>query len=140
MRESAMLRSLLYTSRKTIPTDCESIEIANILAVASAHNLANGITGGLVNTRNAFAQLLEGPANAVDDLMSRISIDRRHENVRTLRLATITHRQLPGWSMAYSGAWTYVAKRVEPLVGGDMESDPKKIDTLIELIVAIAKA
>jgi hypothetical protein len=135
-----MERSLLYTSRKTIPAERESTEIANILAVSRVYNEAAGITGGLINTSHAFAQLLEGPTNAIDDLMERIAIDRRHENVRILRLDVIRDRQLPGWSMAYSGSWTYVAKRVEPLIGGDLESDRKMIDTLMELIVKFAKA
>jgi hypothetical protein len=135
-----MNRSLLYTSRKTIPVEFETTEIAKILAAARAHNVAAGITGGLVNTRYAFAQLLEGPAKAIDDLMGRISIDRRHTNVCILRFVALTDRKLPGWSMAYSGSWTFVAKRVERLVGAEIESDPQRIDELIELIVKFVEA
>jgi hypothetical protein len=135
-----MERSLLYTSHKTIPAECESTEIAKILAVARVHNARVGITGGLINTSRFFAQLLEGPAAAIDDLMSRIATDCRHETVRILRCDVITHRQLTGWSMAYSGSWTFVANRVEPLVGADLESDPERIDALMELIVKFARA
>ncbi len=135
-----MLQSLLFTSRKCLPREREDIEIERIVAVSRRHNAANGITGGLINTENSFAQLLEGPAVAIDELMSRITIDPRHADVRVLRIDEITTRQLPDWSMAYSGSWTYVAGRVERFVAGGTRSRTGTVEELVRLIIAFAKA
>ncbi len=101
-----MLQSLICTSRKMLSPECESTEIERIVAVSRVNNSASGITGGLINADSAFAQLLEGPAVAIEDVMRRIKIDPRHADVQVLRTCGITHRQLPDWSMAYSGSWT----------------------------------
>jgi len=135
-----MDRSLLYISRKTIPLETDKAEIANILATARVHNAKVGITGGLINTNYAFAQLLEGPGEAIDDLMERIEDDPRHVNVQILRYYPITRRKLPDWSMAYSGPSSYVANRIEPLLGKDLEPDHRQIDRLAAMLVQFASA
>lgn len=135
-----MERSLLYVSRKTLPPALEEQEIAKILAVSRAHNAEVGITGGLINTTYAFAQLLEGPGKAIEDLMQRIEEDWRHANVQTLRYEAILRRRLPDWSMAYSGPSTYVANQIEQLLGKDIGSESRKVDRLINMLVQLAVA
>jgi hypothetical protein len=135
-----MLHTLVYVSRKTIDIEREPDEIEKILNVARVWNDAHGITGALINARNAFMQLLEGSSDAIDELMSRIMVDRRHEDVRIIRKQQTSHRLLPHWSMAYSGPWTYVANQVEPLVDRGTEAHPEMVDRLTELIVAFAQA
>jgi hypothetical protein len=118
----------------------EETEIANILEVSLARNAEVGITGGLINTTYAFAQLLEGPGQAIDDLMQRIEEDWRHANVQILRYDAIMRRRLPDWSMAYSGPSTYVANQIEQLLGKDIEPESRKIDRLINMLVQLAEA
>jgi len=132
--------SILYTSRKTMPAEHEVAEIAAIMAASRSWNEAQGITGGLINTPLSFAQLVEGPAAAVDDLMAKISKDPRHRDVRILRTETIGKVRLPAWAMAYSGPWSFVSRRVEPLVDIAGAPDPIAVDELMRLVVAFAGA
>lgn len=130
--------SLLYTSRKLIPPERDALELADIVSVAQTHNAAVGITGGLIDTRRAFAQLLEGPAQAIDELMAKIVADRRHEAVQIVRSVTVTRRKFPFWTMAYSGPFAFVDAHVEPLVDAGCDIAPQKIDQLENLIVQFA--
>ena len=73
--------SLLYVSRVTIDAAQRDAETASIIANARAYNPTVGITGGLVRSQDWFAQLLEGPTEAVRALMDRIERDPRHSDV-----------------------------------------------------------
>ena len=130
--------SLLYVSRSTIARDRLEAEIADIVTVSRAHNARAGITGGLVRAGGYFAQLLEGPTEAVKTLMERIDRDPRHTDVSVVRIAASTKRQLPDWSMAYAGESSYVANQIAPLLGPGLAADPERIDRLDMLIVAFA--
>lgn len=130
--------SLLYVSRSTIRRECLALEIADIIAVSREYNARAGITGALVRAGGYFAQLLEGPTDAVKTLMERIDRDRRHTDVSVVRIAASTKRQLPDWSMAYAGESIYVAKQIAALIGLGLAADPERIDRLDMLIVAFA--
>lgn len=130
--------SLLYVSRSTISRERLAAEIADIIHVSRDHNARAGITGGLVRAGGYFAQLLEGPTEAVKALMERIDRDRRHTDVSVVRVAASTRRQLPDWSMAYAGESTYVAKQIAALTGLGAVLDPESINRLNVLIVTFA--
>jgi hypothetical protein len=106
--------------------------------VSRSYNTDHAITGGLINTKRAFAQLLEGPAAAIDLLMSRILADARHETIRILRHGPISRRRVPIWTMAYSGRFGFVETRVEALVGADRPATQHRIDELADMIVQFA--
>ena len=130
--------SLLYVSRSTIPRERLEIEVADIVAVSSEHNAHAGITGGLVRAGGYFAQLLEGPTEAVKALMERIDRDPRHADVSVVRIAARGKRRLSDWSMAYAGESTYVANQIAPLFGPGPAAARERIDRLDMLIVAFA--
>lgn len=130
--------SLLYVSRSTIPRERLAMEVANIVAVSRAHNAGAGITGGLVRAGPYFAQLLEGPTDAVKTLMERIDRDPRHTDVSVVRIEASTKRQLPDWSMAYAGESTYVANQIAALLGPGLAADAERINRLNVLIVTFA--
>ncbi|MDO7844429.1 BLUF domain-containing protein [Sphingomonas immobilis] len=130
-------RSLLYVSHKTIDPGAEEV-IQDIVSAASVKNAALGVTGALVATRAHFAQILEGPADAVHDLMDSICRDARHTNVIVLREWAIIGRSFADFSLAYSGPSSYVAKHVVGVshaVGDDLTI---KVDRVIALIAGLA--
>lgn len=133
-----MERSLLYVSRKALCAERSAVEIDKIIDVSIARNTELGITGGLICTTDYFAQLLEGPAEAVEQLMERIDRDPRHTDVTVVRVDAIDQRRVSRWSMAYSGPSSYVAGRIAPLLGCKIEGDPHRIDRLMSLIVEFA--
>ena len=55
-------------------------EIGRIVRVSRANNAAAGITGLLIFDGSLFCQVLEGPENAVRDMIAKIARDTRHES------------------------------------------------------------
>ncbi|MDX2357930.1 BLUF domain-containing protein [Dietzia sp. PP-33] len=93
------LKYLVYTSvpvRKMMPGDLESI-----LFTSRERNRAAGITGVLLFRNNCFVQFLEGPPSAIDDLMTRIAADDRHNRVRVLLTESAAERSFADWKMGF---------------------------------------
>jgi hypothetical protein len=89
-----------YTSRK-VATEPEAAAVAvlDILAVAREVNVRVGVTGALLSGTSRFAQVLEGPAEAVEPLFDRIRVDPRHDDLVLLPTRMVTERMFPHWSM-----------------------------------------
>jgi hypothetical protein len=72
------------------------------LATARTKNKQAGISGALLFNGSAFAQVLEGPLEAVEEIFEAIQCDDRHSDVVILRNAEAKARVFSGWSMAYA--------------------------------------
>ncbi len=96
---------LVYYSRNDLQGSPEevAVEIRRILAVAQARNREVGVTGALMFNGGCFAQVLEGPRDAVEATFERIQRDHRHGAVTLLDVASIGERGFPSWSMAFVG-------------------------------------
>ena len=99
------LHRVLYCSRNLIPGGPEAVaaDIRSILAASRRNNARDGITGGLLFSQGCFAQVLEGPLDAVETTFERIQCDERHADVTVLRSGPITARDFADWSMAFAG-------------------------------------
>lgn len=95
------LYGLVYCSRNTIDGADLTPSIAAILASARRNNVRVGVTGALLYSDGGFAQVLEGPLQAVEDTFNRIQCDERHSDVTILRFGRNDRRQFPAWSMAH---------------------------------------
>ena len=92
----AELKRVVYVSEKT---DVSDTTLKDIIASSKANNPEEDITGCLLSGSNSFLQLLEGPAEAINTLYSKISRDNRHKNVITLCDEKIDERLFLSWSM-----------------------------------------
>lgn len=99
------LHRVLYCSRNLIPGTPEVVtaHIRGILATSRRNNARDGITGGLLFSQGCFAQVLEGPLDAVEDAFERIQCDDRHSDVTVLQSGPVAARDFPDWSMAFAG-------------------------------------
>lgn len=99
------LYRVLYCSRNSISGGSEAISanVQAILAASRENNARDGITGGLLFSEGCFAQVLEGPADAVEGAFERIQCDDRHGNVTVLQVGPIMTRDFPDWSMGFTG-------------------------------------
>ena len=99
------LHRLVYVSRNLIDGDpaAVSAEIGAILDVARRLNAEEEVTGALMFNDGRFAQVLEGPLDAVQETFERIQCDERHDDVRLLALEPVAERGFSSWSMAYVG-------------------------------------
>ena len=92
----SQLKRVVYVSEKT---DASDTTLKDIIASSKKNNPEEDITGCLLSGSNSFLQLLEGPADFIDTLYSKISKDNRHGNVVTLCDEKIDQRLFLSWSM-----------------------------------------
>jgi hypothetical protein len=108
MTDRAMI-SKLYVSTRTFP-DEGTAEIDDILAVSRSRNPSLNVTGALIATPTHYAQMLEGSATAIEELLASITRDGRHADLRFAQLIQRQHRDLARWSLAYIGDSGYVSE------------------------------
>ena len=101
----SQLHRVLYCSRNRIPGNKEAVAggIRDILAISRENNARAGVTGGLLFTQGCFAQVLEGPLDAIEATFERIQCDERHSDVTVLQSMPIAARDFSDWSMAFAG-------------------------------------
>lgn len=96
-----MIASLLYTS--TAAADIDSGDVFAIIEASARRNPSRGVTGFLIYDGRAFLQYVEGPQDALDDLLGQLADDRRHGDVRVLHRAENATRLFPKWAMRRAG-------------------------------------
>jgi hypothetical protein len=103
---SENIHRLVYYSKNTVPGDAGALanEITSILAASRINNHWVGVTGALMFNAGCFAQVLEGPANAVEGVFERIQQDDRHGQVSLLAFDPVQVRAFENWSMGFVGS------------------------------------
>jgi hypothetical protein len=109
-----------------------------ITRVARSRNAALALTGALISTDEHFAQVLEGPASAVDAVMASIFRDPRHWRVTVLEEADRGERRFPQSPLAYAGHSPLVALRIAPRLLTP-HARPQDVAELMKLIQAFAR-
>ncbi len=99
--EQQMYR-ILYCSRNLIDEggDRSNQAIGQILEKARTNNRRRNVTGALLYNAGYFAQVLEGPKVAIEQVFERIQQDPRHGEVTVIDCSAIDLRDFPEWSMA----------------------------------------
>ncbi|HVF94060.1 MAG TPA: BLUF domain-containing protein [Sphingomonas sp.] len=133
-----MDKTLVYVSAKTPQFYERANAMGDIVLAAQARNAELGVTGALIETANGFAQMLEGNAASLDDLMESIDRDPRHSCVSILAERTSDRRRLSDWSMAYSGESSWVAQQIEPLIGAALPRAARRVERLEALLLGLA--
>ncbi len=90
---------LVYASRSCLVEGRRSDELSRIIATAMRMNAKNAITGFLLATPSAFAQVLEGSRIDVAETYGRIVTDPRHTGVTLRSEQPVSHRDFADWSM-----------------------------------------
>jgi hypothetical protein len=95
---------LVYYSRNRLAHFDErgAADIAQILETSRINNAAVGVTGALMFNAGYFAQVLEGPQEAVEATFERIQQDQRHGDVSLMSFEP-AERTFADWSMAFVG-------------------------------------
>ena len=93
---SEQLRRVIYVSEKV---GLSEQDVADIVNASTQNNPSKDITGCLVEGKNSFLQILEGPSDAIKGLYTTISEDNRHSNVKRLCDEPVDTRLFSNWSM-----------------------------------------
>ena len=93
---------ILYCSKNLIEGEDakRDAEITQILQTSRRKNKEQNVTGALLFDSGYFAQALEGPRLAIEQIFERIQRDPRHGDVTVLSSQTDGRRDFPEWSMA----------------------------------------
>ena len=97
--EQAKVYYLIYVSKAN--TQIDEPELAEILKASRRFNRRHGLTGFLIYQRGYFMQMLEGRQEIVDSLMTRITADPRHSDVRVVVRSHSLRRLFNEWTMGY---------------------------------------
>ncbi len=88
---------LIYTSCAERSVD--SRDIFKIIEVSAKNNARDYLTGFLIFTDQRFFQLIEGPDDAIETLLNKLSDDPRHTQIEILKREAVEQRAFPKWSM-----------------------------------------
>ena len=102
---SNALYRLVYLSQNGLEGDhaARDEQLCDILNASRRNNMQVGVTGALMFNTEYFAQVLEGPVDAVEATFERIQCDERHSNAIVLQFEPSETRAFSNWAMAYVG-------------------------------------
>ena len=107
-----ILSHLIYASSADSKTS--DAELRAILDCARTVNSQLDITGILLHTEGSYFQVLEGDAEAIDSLYTKIALDKRHTNVVLIVREPIASRSFADWSMGFASV---TSKDVAGVIG-----------------------
>src|SRR5687767_14001416 len=94
---SLQLKTLTYTSRARL--DLTDEDLGAIHQTARHLNALDGISGLLLFDGSRFLQIIEGAEDAIDNLVERLRMDRRHSAFEVRDERFVERRSSPDWSM-----------------------------------------
>lgn len=112
----AKLWTISYVSRATSPDSMTKANLSALCRSAQKYNAKAQITGILTFHNGAFAQILEGSEPVLRELLSRITEDTRHYNLRVSADGPIDQRCYADWSMEYLVPSIFVHKQIEGIL------------------------
>lgn len=130
----------MYSSVSTVPGSRLPSAVDEIVASSIPRNAALRVTGALVFTGVRFAQYLEGPEAAVNELMESILRDPRHRGIITLMRSAHDRRYFADWSLAYDGESRFVAGIIEYAADEASHSGENGVDRLLEMMREFLKS
>ena len=91
------LKTLTYTSRARL--DLGEGDLNDIHQTARHLNALDGVTGLLLFDGSRFLQIIEGSESAIDNLVERLRMDRRHSAFEIRDERFVDRRSFEDWSM-----------------------------------------
>ncbi|WP_298863599.1 BLUF domain-containing protein [uncultured Sulfitobacter sp.] len=115
---------MIYSSQ---PFGYDVSLLSGILLDARKHNIRDGITGALICRHDIYLQMLEGPADKVNDAIARIGRDDRHVDMKILLSEQSDSRLFGDWAMLHDPAKTVIWSDTEIADGILDTTSPKEI-------------
>jgi hypothetical protein len=96
------LEHVIYSSVAT--QDFEASQLNELLEKARTANEIAGLTGMLLHTESdgSFFQVIEGEPGALDQLLAKLLLDKRHAHLTLIIREPIVERSFAGWTMGFS--------------------------------------
>ena len=113
--------------------------VGEIVAVSRSRNASLGVTGALFHSGARFAQRIEGPPAAIEDLRLSILADPRHDSITVLEHGPCAARLFADWSLAYSGQSRFFAGILEAVAIDGAAPDQTAVDAVALLLREFAR-
>lgn len=110
------LWKLSYISTAVAAPEEALRQLREICARSGERNARAGISSIATVHRGRFAQVLEGPEDAVRALLRRIMGDPRHHSFTILADGPIVARRYSDWAMAYRDPKAFIADQIEDIL------------------------
>ena len=108
-----------YFSRSLITGEPQlTATLRDIVQTSTIRNSMLGVTGALLAHDGCFLQTLEGPRDAVKQLSSAISKDKRHEDLNVVEGRRISERRFADWGLALTSIDDARFKREPAIING----------------------
>lgn len=91
-----------FLYRSVARPDLDGAALRDILRAARVRNQALGLTGCLHHEDGLFFQWLEGPADALRQIVASLCRDDRHQDMVVLDQGALRHRRFQDWRMRFS--------------------------------------
>lgn len=100
--EMQSLEHIIYASVAT--QDFGAPQLAELLQKARTANERFGLTGMLLHSESdgSFFQVLEGEPCAIDRLLQKLNLDKRHSHLTIIIREPIVERAFAGWTMGFA--------------------------------------
>jgi hypothetical protein len=100
--ETQSLEHIIYASVAT--QGFTALQVAELLQKARVANESDGLTGILLHTDadGAFFQVLEGEPEAIDRLLQKLRLDKRHSHLTVIIREPIAERAFADWTMGFA--------------------------------------
>ena len=136
------LISLTYVSSAVRKFSDE--ELVALLRTSRSNNERAGISGMLLYKDGDFMQTLEGPEDAVSNVISVIAQDVRHRGIIRLLHRQLTERSFGDWSMAFGNLDRLSpqdSKAFSPFLSGSLLDDSfrQRPENCFKLMTAFKK-
>jgi Sensors of blue-light using FAD len=137
-----IMTRLTYFSRNRLGRLGGAVEdhLDDILIESVANNRRDDITGAMIHDDRWFAQVLEGGETVLSATFERILRDRRHSDVRLVRIQPVAARKFgPCWMAR--GSWSADTAELFRHYGESERFDPQlllpeRLGDLIEAVVS----
>ncbi|NME68250.1 BLUF domain-containing protein [Flammeovirga aprica] len=94
-----MISSYIYSSQTNDDIEVETLR--DIQNIAKTENSKHNITGYLTYKKETFIQYIEGPDEEIQQLITNLKNDKRHNILKSIHFPPKTQRVFKGWSMRY---------------------------------------
>lgn len=129
-----MYKYVVCQSFSADPRDV-SLHVREIFRQSSRNNRRDNVTGFLHLEHGRFYQYIEGATPAIDGLMSRLLIDRRHSDLEVLGSGMIAERLFADWDLGFASAHGGYLRST----AADPNQSPPNGDEITAFLLDVAK-
>jgi hypothetical protein len=129
-----VLRRIIYTSKAK--KKFSKRNLLDLLHEARAYNTLDNITGILMHREGCFLQVIEGESNVINNLVTRLKRDARHNEFKIIFDSSVNNRFFSNWAMGCAD-FDQPELSLIPGIRTDL-SDPKVIESLINNLPEVA--